>query len=51
MDFLDGNMLCGARVNNARVVLHGDKLAFISKHGVVLLDQTVDLCTERWDQM
>jgi hypothetical protein len=51
MNFLDGNRLCGARVDHARVVLYGDELAFISERGVVLLDQAIDLCAERWDQM
>jgi hypothetical protein len=51
MDLLDGNRFSQSRVNDAGIILDRDKLAFIGKDGVILLNQTINFCPERRLQM
>jgi hypothetical protein len=51
MDLLDGNRLSRSRVIDAGIILDQNKLAFIGKHGVILLNQAINFCPERRLQM
>jgi hypothetical protein len=46
VNLLDSNGLCGACVDDARVVLNRDELTFVIKHAPVLLKETVHLVAE-----
>jgi hypothetical protein len=51
MDLLDSNRFSQSCVNDAEIILDRDKLAFIGKDGVILLNQAIHFCLERRLQM